>query len=104
MDKIETLIEDYERRLKTLKEMIEDTDQKELATLERLKVKHGCYNSFLAELKRSNPENDEPAIEGSTRGLNDKIIEYIEGSVEIVEYKNGTLSEKGRDLLLVLQK
>lgn len=42
------LIEDYKRKVKSCDKLIAlTTDEK---TLERLKIKRGCYNSFVVEL------------------------------------------------------
>lgn len=51
------LIEDYERRLKTVMDMIEHTRYDNLDLI-RLKTKASCYRTFLAELKhQSNVTN-----------------------------------------------
>lgn len=51
---METLLEDYERRLKTVNQMIEALSFKDDANPEynRLKTKQTCYRTFIAELKR----------------------------------------------------
>ena len=53
---MEQLIEDYERRLKTLRSMLLTCNDP--TTAERLKVKAGCYRSFLTDLKRAMPVED----------------------------------------------
>jgi hypothetical protein len=47
MEQIEYLIGTYENRVKVLKDLIEKDDS------ERLKVKLGCYRSFLNDLKNA---------------------------------------------------
>jgi chromosome segregation ATPase len=47
------LIEDYERRLKSVAKMLQETPQYEDLKKERLRTKAAAYRSFLAELKAS---------------------------------------------------
>lgn len=48
------LIEDYERKLKTLNEIIKELRNKDGSNLDyiRLITKAGCYRTFITELKR----------------------------------------------------
>ena len=45
------LIEDYQRKVKALEELLRDNSNSE-ETVKRLKIKVGCYRSFLTDLKR----------------------------------------------------
>ena len=51
---METLLEDYRRRLKTVKEMISKLKFKDDANSDyiRLKTKESCYRTFIAELEK----------------------------------------------------
>ena len=58
---LNTLIEDYERRLKTLNEMVDDNlkrfgNKGRDNELLRLKIKRGMVRSFLHELKQLNKD------------------------------------------------
>jgi len=46
------LIEDYQRKISSVKELLKNKDNDE-ETITRLKIKVGCYRSFLTDLKRA---------------------------------------------------
>ena len=46
------LIEDYQRKINTINELIKDSSNSE-DTINRLKIKVGCYRSFLTNLNRA---------------------------------------------------
>ena len=46
------LIEDYQRKINTINELLKDSSNSE-ETISRLKTKAGCYRSFLTDLKRA---------------------------------------------------
>lgn len=50
MEPIEQLIEDYKRRIKTIKDEIAKGDND--ITITRLGTKMSCYNTFVTELER----------------------------------------------------
>ncbi len=51
---METLLEDYKRRLKTITNMINDLSHTEenVDTHKRLQTKKECYRTFISELER----------------------------------------------------
>lgn len=61
---IETLIEDYKRRLETVNKMIQENENSmaySANTAQRLIIKQGCYRTFIAELTRIlESENQNP--------------------------------------------
>ncbi len=46
------LIKDYQRKINTINELLKDSSNSE-DTINRLKIKVGCYRSFLTELNRA---------------------------------------------------
>ena len=46
------LIEDYQRKINSVNELLKNKDNDE-ETINRLKIKVGCYRSFLTDLKRA---------------------------------------------------
>lgn len=54
---IAQLLEDYERRLKTLNNFIGENLYKSPSELKRLRTKAGTYRTFIAELKKLTPKN-----------------------------------------------
>ena len=46
------LIEDYQRKINTINELLKDSSNSE-ETINRLKIKVGCYRSFLTDLNRA---------------------------------------------------
>ncbi len=46
------LIEDYQRKINTINELLKDSSNSE-DTIKRLKIKVGCYRSFLTDLNRA---------------------------------------------------
>jgi hypothetical protein len=46
------LIEDYQRKINTINKLLKDSSNSE-ETINRLKIKVGCYRSFLTDLKRA---------------------------------------------------
>ena len=46
------LIEDYQRKISSVNELLKNKDNDE-ETITRLKIKVGCYRSFLTDLKRA---------------------------------------------------
>lgn len=81
------LIEDYERRLKNIAELIEDNKGLKTATL-RLNTKANCYRTFISELKNL----DLASIK------NCAIIDYIENDAEIAMPINELMHDDGRHL------
>ena len=49
---METLIEDYKRRLKTANEMLKETDRIAIKYV-RIETKASCYRTIIAELERA---------------------------------------------------
>jgi hypothetical protein len=54
------LIEDYQRRLKNVKQMIADLKFKDDANPDyiRLRTKESCYKTFIAEMERENSKTN----------------------------------------------
>ena len=48
---MEELIEDYERKVKSINQLLGDKNN-DYETTKRLKIKLGCYRSFLVDLNR----------------------------------------------------
>ncbi len=46
------LIEDYQRKINNINELLKDSSNSE-ETITRLKIKVGCYRSFLTDLNRA---------------------------------------------------
>ena len=46
------LIEDYQRKINTINELLKDSSNSD-DTINRLKIKVGCYRSFLTDLNRA---------------------------------------------------
>ena len=46
------LIEDYQRKINTINEILKDSSNSE-ETINRLKIKVGCYIAFLTDLNRA---------------------------------------------------
>ena len=46
------LIEDYQRKINSVNELLKDNTNSD-ETINRLKIKVGCYRSFLTDLKRA---------------------------------------------------
>jgi len=46
------LIEDYQRKISSVNELLKNKDNDE-ETINRLKIKVGCYRSFLTDLNRA---------------------------------------------------
>jgi len=46
------LIEDYQRKINSVNELLKNKDNDE-ETINRLKIKVGCYRSFLTDLKQA---------------------------------------------------
>lgn len=53
-DVIETLLEDYKRKLKTANEMADDMIFKDVSNPDyvRVKIKASCYRTFISEIER----------------------------------------------------
>jgi len=47
------LIEDYQRKINSVNELLKDKDDYDDETINRLKIKVGCYRAFLTDLKRA---------------------------------------------------
>lgn len=50
-EQVDLLIDDYQRRIKTINHMIEKTC--DVVTLLRLETKASCYRTFIVELERT---------------------------------------------------
>jgi hypothetical protein len=50
---METLLEDYKRKLNTITQMITDDNGKSESTLNRLKTKQGMIRSFIVDIERA---------------------------------------------------
>ena len=46
------LIEDYQRKINSVNELLKDSSNSE-ETINRLKIKVGCYRSFLTDINRA---------------------------------------------------
>lgn len=46
------LIEDYQRKINTINELLKDSSNSD-ETINRLKIKVGCYRSFLTDINRA---------------------------------------------------
>ena len=55
---METLLEDYKRKLETIKQMITDDNGESESTTERLKVKKGMIASFIVDIHRAMADAD----------------------------------------------
>ena len=47
------LIEDYQRKINSVNELLKDTEDYDDETINRLKTKVGCYRSMLTDIKRA---------------------------------------------------
>jgi len=50
---MEQLLDDYKRKLETIKQMIADDNGESESTLERLKIKQGMIRSFIVDIERA---------------------------------------------------
>lgn len=48
---MEELINDYERKIKAVNELLEQ--QNDIVAIKRLETKRGCYRAFIVDLKRA---------------------------------------------------
>jgi len=67
---MEELIESYDRKIKSVNELLEK--QNEIVTIKRLETKRGCYRAFIVDLKRALAETttsdsglNTPCVNGS---------------------------------------
>ena len=90
---MDELIEDYQRKINTINELLKYSSNSE-ETISRLKIKAGCYRSFLTDLKRASDTNDvlHFVIERlkSLRSFDVQEAGYYGEGVEEVDYANLT--------------
>jgi hypothetical protein len=53
---MEELINDYERKIKAVNELLEQ--QSDIVAIKRLETKRGCYRAFIVDLKRAMADAD----------------------------------------------
>lgn len=53
---MEELINDYERKIKAVNELLEQ--QNDIVAIKRLETKRGCYRAFIVDLKRAMADAD----------------------------------------------
>lgn len=54
------VIDDYDRKIKAINELLNENNSDE--TVKRLKIKAGCYRSFIVDIKRSLSDSDNEVI------------------------------------------
>ena len=64
---MEELINDYERKIKAINELLEQ--QNDIIAIKRLKIKRGCYRSFIFDLKRAMADSNNESAALSLHGV-----------------------------------